>query len=84
MKENKNNTKVSKTHLMLALCFGLLTLCFIAAMILNHTFFEWVFERHQNQWSWYIRPLFVIPFCYFAYKEYMGLSKLINNSIILF
>ncbi|MEC2076293.1 hypothetical protein [Metabacillus fastidiosus] len=31
-------------------------------------FFIWAFERHHNVLSWYIRPLFLLPFCYFAYK----------------
>ena len=35
----------------------------------NEHFFDWVFDRHHNQWSWYIRPLFLIPFCYFSYKH---------------
>ena len=30
---------------------------------------EWAWARHHNPWSWYIRPLFVLPFCYFAYKK---------------
>lgn len=29
----------------------------------------WAWERHHNPLSWYIRPLFLIPFCYFAYKR---------------
>jgi hypothetical protein len=32
-------------------------------------FFTWAFERHQNILSWYIRPLFLLPFCYFSYKR---------------
>ncbi|AZV42922.1 hypothetical protein [Peribacillus asahii] len=32
-------------------------------------FFTWAFERHHNILSWYIRPLFLLPFCYFAYKR---------------
>jgi hypothetical protein len=29
----------------------------------------WAWERHHNILSWYIRPLFFLPFCYFAYKR---------------
>jgi hypothetical protein len=32
-------------------------------------FFSWAWERHHNILSWYIRPLFLVPFCYFAYKR---------------
>ena len=29
----------------------------------------WAWERHHNILSWYIRPFFFLPFCYFAYKR---------------
>jgi hypothetical protein len=32
-------------------------------------FLAWAWARHHNMLSWYIRPLFLIPFCYFAYKR---------------
>jgi hypothetical protein len=32
-------------------------------------FRAWAWERHHNVLSWYIRPLFFLPFCYFAYKR---------------
>ena len=32
-------------------------------------FVEWAWARHHNVLSWYIRPLFLLPFCYFAYKR---------------
>ena len=32
-------------------------------------FLAWAWARHHNIMSWYIRPLFVIPFVYFAYKR---------------
>lgn len=35
----------------------------------HQPFFNWIFDRHHNQWSWYIRPVFLIPFCFFAYKR---------------
>jgi len=38
-------------------------------MDILHDFLNWAWERHHNPWSWYIRPLFVLPFCYFAYKK---------------
>ena len=38
-------------------------------MELINDFFSWAWERHHNVLSWYIRPLFLVPFCYFAYKR---------------
>lgn len=54
----------------IALSFFTLTLLFIIISMTNEPFFDWVFDRHHNQWSWYIRPLFLIPFCYFSYKRH--------------
>jgi hypothetical protein len=32
-------------------------------------FLSWVWARHHNELSWYIRPLFLLPFCYFAFRR---------------
>jgi hypothetical protein len=32
-------------------------------------FLNWAWARHHNSLSWYIRPLFILPFCYFAYRK---------------
>lgn len=29
----------------------------------------WAWARHHNELSWYIRPLFLLPFAYFAYRR---------------
>jgi hypothetical protein len=29
----------------------------------------WAWERHHNVLSWYVRPLFLLPFSYFAYRR---------------
>ncbi len=34
-----------------------------------YDFLNWAWTRHQHPISWYIRPLLVLPFCYFAYKK---------------
>ncbi|WKZ61988.1 MAG: hypothetical protein QY315_09490 [Saprospiraceae bacterium] len=53
----------------IALVFFVLTFVFIVTAMTNEPFLNWVFERHQNQMSWFIRPVFLIPFCFFAYKR---------------
>lgn len=58
-----------------ALIFAALSIIFLVLFMTNSRFLSWVFERHQNLLSWYIRPLFLIPFCYFAYKRsWAGIS----------
>src|SRR3712207_3809887 len=38
-------------------------------MELLNDFLSWVWARHHNELSWYVRPLFLLPFCWFAYKR---------------
>jgi hypothetical protein len=38
-------------------------------MEILQNFAEWAWMRHHNPLSWYIRPLFLIPFCYFAWRR---------------
>jgi hypothetical protein len=38
-------------------------------MELLNDFVLWVWARHHNELSWYVRPLFLLPFCYFAYRR---------------
>ena len=40
-------------------------------MELLNEFHSWARTRHHNPLSWYIRPLFLLPFCCFAYKRSM-------------
>ena len=61
--------KVKRYDRVLVLGFGVLTLALIIFVFTNESFFNWAYERHQNLLSWYIRPLFILPFCYFAYKR---------------
>ena len=58
-----------KTDKIIGGIFFALTILFIMVSMINEPFFDWVFERHHNQWSWYLRPLFLLPFCYFAFKK---------------
>src|ERR671921_259043 len=32
-------------------------------------FVAWAWARHHNVLSWYVRPLFILPFCFFAYRR---------------
>lgn len=64
-----DKTKSVRTDKIVALIFFVLTVLFIVLMAINKNFFDWAFLRHQNQLSWYIRPLWLIPFCYFSYKR---------------
>jgi hypothetical protein len=32
-------------------------------------FAEWAWARHHNPLSWYIRPVFLVPCCYFAWRR---------------
>ena len=69
---------VSKHDKSIALIFLVLTIAFIATAVINESFLNWVFERHQNQMSWFIRPVFLIPFCFFAYRRsWTGISIII-------
>ncbi len=49
---------------------------------------SWIWERHQNQFSWYSRPLFVIPACYYAYRRNLwlvaGFMVLVGCSLFWF
>lgn len=74
MKATKKRMIINKDKI-IALLFLALMITFIVVSMTNEAFFEWVFDRHHNQWSWYLRPIFLIPFCYFAYKQsWSGIS----------
>ena len=38
-------------------------------MDMLNDFVNWAWARHANPLSWYIRPLFILPFCYFAHRR---------------
>jgi len=65
-----NESKMMKRFdRVVAALFAILSVAFIVLMATDHVFFEWAFSRHQNILSWYIRPIFMIPICYFAFKR---------------
>jgi len=61
--------KVKSADIILGTLSFVFTILFITALLTNRSFFEWVYNRHHNLISWYIRPLFLIPFCFFSYKR---------------
>ncbi len=61
--------KKQKLDTIIGSVFLVLTIVLITAFVVNEEFFYWAFERHHNEWSWYLRPLFLLPFCYSAYKR---------------
>jgi hypothetical protein len=63
---------VKRTDMILAVGMLVLVLLALALMVATGSagdFVAWAWERHHNVLSWYIRPLFFLPFCYFAYKR---------------
>jgi hypothetical protein len=50
---------------------GLTLFAVMVVAVMGNTgeFIAWAWERHHNVLSWYIRPLFLLPFCFFAYRR---------------
>ena len=68
----KRATTMRRTDVIVSV--GTVALVILAAVGMAVTgstgeFTAWAWERHHNVLSWYIRPLFFLPFCYFAYKR---------------
>ena len=58
---------------------GTLGIALVAVVVVVATgntgeFVAWAWERHHNVLSWYVRPLFLLPFCYFAYRRSLGMT----------
>ena len=63
---------MKRTDVMLSggtLALALLATLVVAATGSTGEFIAWAWERHHNVLSWYIRPLFLLPFCFFAYRR---------------
>jgi hypothetical protein len=75
---------VKRTDVILSV--GMLVLVLLALVLMVATgstgeFAAWAWERHHNVLSWYIRPLFFLPFCFFAYRR--SLSGMILTLVAL-
>ena len=60
---------IKKYDTFIAILFAGLIMLFIVVAFTTPSFWDWLWQRHHNQLSWYIRPLFLIPFCWFAYRS---------------
>ena len=61
---------VKRTDVILSVGLLVLVLLALALMVATGStgeFVAWAWGRHHNVLSWYIRPLFFLPFCFFAY-----------------
>jgi hypothetical protein len=68
----KRATTMKRTDVILSVGTLALVLLAVVGMAVTgsiNEFTAWAWERHHNVLSWYIRPLFFLPFCYFAYKR---------------
>lgn len=54
---------------LLAIALLFLIVLLLTVFFTNPAFFGWAFERHQNTASWLVRPLLLLPFCYFAWRR---------------
>ncbi|MDF2909030.1 MAG: hypothetical protein K0R34_4351 [Herbinix sp.] len=83
-----SNKNLKYYDIIFAIVLAVLTIAFILLGFTNEKMFDWAFARHQNQLSWYIRPLFLIPFCFFAYRRSLagifGTMFLLITSMIWF
>lgn len=58
-----------RLDIFLATIFGIGIIVFLYFVLGYEEFQMWAFTRHQNPLSWYIRPLFLLPLCFFAYNR---------------
>jgi len=68
----KRATTMKRTDVILSVGTLALVLLAVVGMAITgsiNEFTAWAWERHHNVLSWYIRPLFFLPFCFFAYKR---------------
>jgi hypothetical protein len=68
----KGSETPKRTDVILAagtLAVALLAVVVIVSTASTNEFVTWAWTRHHNVLSWYVRPLFILPFCYFAYRR---------------
>jgi len=86
------NTRLAKFDMLVLTLIGLVLACsaalFMSAYLSGEDMGAWVWERHQNLFSWYSRPLFIIPAGYYAYRRKawhaLGFMLLLVTSLFWF
>lgn len=53
----------------IAFVFLALSIVFVEQALVNHAFQDWLFARHHNILSWYVRPLLLIPIMLAAWRR---------------
>ena len=85
-------SKTAKIDILVLLLIGLMltysAAIFLSAYLSGTDMGAWVWERHQNLFSWYSRPLFIIPAAYYAYRRkvwhVLGFMLLLATNLFLF
>ncbi len=85
-------TTSAKIDLLLLWIIGLMlvysAIIFTSAYLSGTDMGAWVWVRHQNLFSWYSRPLFIIPAAYYAYRRkvwhVLGFMLLLATSLFWF
>jgi hypothetical protein len=57
---------------LIGLGLGYAVTIFAAEYLRGTSMGPWVWDRHQNVFSWYSRPLFILPAAYYAYHRKIG------------
>lgn len=68
----KDSNMPKRTDLILAAGTLVLVLFAVGVIVVTDStneFVAWAWARHHNILSWYVRPLFFLPFCFFAYRR---------------
>ncbi len=58
-----------KNDLVIGIIIIIVSLTLIVTILNSDELLNWAYKRHQNQLSFYIRPLLLLPYCWFAYKK---------------
>ena len=69
MKESYTPKRTDVILSVATLAVALVAAGVVVAAASTDEFVAWAWARHHNVLSWYVRPLFFLPFCYFAYRR---------------